>query len=62
MKIWILDENHLHVATIEGTEQNIRTYAEIYFPFSEGFHIDQTGPRCVNASFDLNPEATEIEV
>lgn len=62
MNFYILDENSLHVATIIGNESDALDYAAACYPSEDGFKINTKGPHCVNADFDINPEAEVVNV
>ena len=63
-KIWILDENSEHVATISGDPINAHLLADNLYPngLFGNYKIDVIGPHCANAQFDLNPDAKIIEI
>lgn len=64
MKVWILDENSNHVATITGEETEVIGYATEVYPHGplDDFRIDRAGYQCANAAFDFNPNATIIDL
>ena len=59
--IWVLDEDHKHVLTIDADEgRKALLYAINICPAD--YHIDTIGPKCANARFDLNPNAEEVSL
>lgn len=60
--LWILDENSLHIATVKAkTYREAKEYAEEHYPEEDSYHHDDIGHQCVNANFDLNPNAEVID-
>jgi hypothetical protein len=64
MKIWILDENCAHVATVDGAENDVLEFVRIEYPHGifDPYMIDEIGPECANARFERNPKAKEIKI
>jgi hypothetical protein len=58
-RIWILDDNSNHIATITGPDECILEYASVSYP--DG-HIDRLGPNHINAAFDINKNADAVDL
>ena len=56
--VYILDENHLHVATITGGREVALAYAAEFFPHGpmDPYHLDIAGPAFMESAWNYWPQ------